>query len=85
MDGKRREPGPRGFYSDSGHGGGSAEDVSRASGAFEVPTQGYGAQYSAGERRVQTQGYAVPEGQFEYDGGYYGRMEQGDGGLYGRR
>ena len=81
MDAKR-SPAVRGPYTnhaEDGHGaiGGSNnshdddyEFTGRNSEAFEVPRNGFGAQPDA--RTMQSQGYAVPEAQFEYDTGYHG-------------
>ncbi|KAF1349801.1 hypothetical protein BDV97DRAFT_175619 [Delphinella strobiligena] len=84
-------PASRGPYTDTDHLPlSSEEDLPRHSEAFEVPTRGYGARtYSSpfGEQAgVGTQGYSVPENQFDYDTVYH----HGDGsavglGLYGTR
>lgn len=61
---------PRGPFTEDDHGygaGGLAEP--RHSDAWEAPRPSMGP-YS--EQGGQTQGYVVPESQFEYDTGYYG-------------
>lgn len=76
MDRKRsRVPVIRGPYTDTDHHDVSDEDLPRNSEAFEVPQQGYGAQASS--RRMQAEGYALPENQFDYDTGYHGRQDEG--------
>lgn len=75
MDRKRsRAPAIRGPYTDTDHHDVSDEDLPRNSEAFEVPQQGYGAQASS--RRMQAEGYALPENQFDYDTGYHGRQDE---------
>lgn len=80
MDTKTRAPAVRGPYTDANDHDADEEAASfeeadeifptRHSEAFEVPRRGYGAQPSG--KQMQSEGYAMPEGQFDYDTGYHG-------------
>jgi len=73
LETKRRAPAVNGPYTDND--ANDEQDLdsspSRHSEAFEIPTREYGQQPDA-DVMMQGKGYAVPEGQFEYDTGYHG-------------
>jgi len=86
LDQKRRTVVVSGPYTDNTHVNDNDIDddiEGRHSEAFEVPYAGYGAQNGAAyvdahgpTKSMQTQGYAVPDGQFGYDTGYHGGHEE---------
>lgn len=71
----KRSPAVAGPYTDMDQHGTPNHDEedgfpTRHSEAFEVPQKGYFA--APLEKNAPGQGYAVPDGQFEYDTGYHG-------------
>lgn len=67
IDVKNRPAAVRGPFTDEDHRESATFDEPRYSEAFEAPRE-----YTEPPRQMQGKGYAVPEGQFEYDTGYHG-------------
>lgn len=67
LDVKNRPTAARGPFTDDPNRDSAIFDETRYSEAFEEPRE-----YAQAPKQLETEGYAVPEGQFEYDTGYHG-------------